>query len=82
MEDYAKYLEWGLPNPTTPEEILDWVKTKIMPTVTIKRKDKEAQALSIAKSLADHITKYGPRQFPFIRATLREDLPGILEENS
>lgn len=79
MEDYAQYLEFGTPNPTTPEEILDWVKAKIMPTVKITGKNKEAQAERIAKNLAKHITKYGPIPFPFIRQTINEDLPGIIE---
>jgi len=78
MEDYAEYLEFGTPNPTTPEEILDWVKKKIMPGVKVTGKERIKQAEGIAKSLAAHITKYGPRPFPFIRETINNDLPGIM----
>ena len=79
MEDYAEYLEFGTPNPTTPEEIMGWVETKIMPTVKVTGKNKAIKAKNIAKSLAKHITKYGPRPFPFIRMTIEEDLPKILK---
>lgn len=80
MEDYAEYLEFGTPNPTTPEEILNWVETKIMPTVVIKQKGatKKQVAKKIAENLAEHISKYGPRPFPFIRTTIEQDLPRIL----
>lgn len=78
MPDYAEYLEYGTPNPTTPEEILGWVERKIMPNVTVTGKNRKEKAKRIAKSLAKHITKYGPRPFPFIRTTIKEDLPGIL----
>lgn len=83
MEDYAEYLEFGTPNPTTPDEILSWVETKIMPNIQIKRgnKPKSVVAKRIAENLAAHITKYGPRPFPFIRQTIAEDLPGIFERN-
>ena len=81
MEDYAEYLEFGTPNPTTPEEILSWVEAKIMPKVKVKGKNKKKTAKRIAENLAKHITKYGPTPFPFIRQTIAEDLPGILKNN-
>jgi len=78
MEDYAEYLEYGTPNPTTPDEILNWVEVKIMPNIKVSGKNRSEQKMNIAKSLAKHITKYGPRPFSFIRTTIREDLPKIL----
>ncbi len=82
MEDYAEYLEYGTPNPTTPDEILSWVEAKIMPTVKLDGKDKTVTKKNIAESIANHITKYGPRPFPFIRMTIKEDIPGILKKYS
>lgn len=82
MEDYAEYIEYGTPNPTTPEEILNWVKAKIMPNVKVKSRKGMTQAMvaeKIAKNLAEHISRYGPKAFPFIRQTINEDLPRILK---
>lgn len=78
MEAYGEYLEFGTPNPTTPEEIMQWVEEKIMPTVKVTGKNRAAKKKRIAESLAKHITKFGPKPFPFIRQTIREDLPKIL----
>jgi len=79
MADYAEYIEFGTPNPTTPEEIEQWVEEKIMPKVLIKGKgDKTTIKKNISKSLAAHISKYGPRPYPFIRDTINKDLPKIL----
>lgn len=72
MLDYAKYLEFGTPNPTTPDKILAWVNDKIMPDMKIKGKDKTKLKQKIAENIAKHISLYGPRPFPFIRTTLRE----------
>jgi len=80
MEDYGEYIEFGTPNPTTPNEILDWVNKKIMPNLRSKPKTQK-NALQIATSLADHISTYGPRPFPFIRMTMTQDLPKILASN-
>ena len=79
MPDYAEYLEYGTPNPTTAEEILGWVERKIMPKVKVKGKKKAAAKRKIAENIAKHITKYGPRPFPFIRETIEKDLPRILK---
>jgi hypothetical protein len=81
MEDYAEYLEYGTPNPTTPEEIMDWVEKKILPKIRFKHNKKTETKQKIATALAKHISEYGPRPFPFIRTTLDEDLPGILQRN-
>ena len=80
MEDYGEYIEFGTPNPTTPEEILDWVKKKIIPNLKSKIKSQKV-ALRIATNLAAHISKYGPRPYPFIRLTMSQDLPRILKAN-
>jgi len=80
MEDYGEYIEFGTPNPTTPDEILDWVQKKIIPN--LKRKPKSPKvALRIATSLAAHISKWGTVPYSFIRTTMKEDLPGILKSN-
>ncbi len=78
MEEYLEFLEFGTPNPTTPQEIMSWVTDKIMPTVNVTGKNREKTKQHIAESIAKHITKYGPKPFPFIRQTIAEDLPEIL----
>ncbi|MHA1481853.1 MAG: hypothetical protein ACTSQA_00260 [Candidatus Heimdallarchaeaceae archaeon] len=78
MEDYGEYLEYGFARPTTPEEIMSWVEAKIIPnlkgkhSVDVKRK--------IAENLAKHITKFGSIPFPFVRTTIKNDIPKILRK--
>ena len=79
METYGGYIENGTPNPTTPEEILQWVKDKIIPKLRGKKKSSTASML--AKRIAKHITLFGPRPYPFIRLTLAQDWPLIKEKN-
>ena len=79
MEDYAEYIEYGTPNPTTADEIQSWVEQKIIPN--IKGKKAKRNSRIIAERLAAHISKYGPRPYPFVRMTFEEDLPGILARN-
>lgn len=81
LEDYVKYIEKGTPNPTTPQEIMDWVQKKIMPKVKVKGKDRVKQKERIAKAIAKHISVYGPRPYPFIQMTLEQDWPKIKEKN-
>tara|TARA_R100000951_G_C2531906_1_gene146641 strand:- start:2 stop:370 length:369 start_codon:yes stop_codon:yes gene_type:complete len=71
MEDYAEYLEYGAPpHFPPPKELEGWVRRKW------GKSGKEAE--SAAWVLARHIAKYGTRPFPFIRQTIKEDLPKIL----
>lgn len=76
MEDYGENLEFGLPNPTSPDELEDWVKKKIL-----KGNAKEKTVERISENMAQHISKFGPRPFPFIRPTLHADLPNIIRNN-
>lgn len=74
LPTYGKYLEYGTPNPTTPEEILPWVRSKLT-------KLKPSAQEHAAKRIAKHISLFGPRPFPFVRTTLHNDLPKILEKH-
>lgn len=74
LPDYGRFLEYGVPNPTTPEEILLWVRSKL---TALKPKHQEA----VARRIAKHISLYGPAPFPFVRTTLHNDLPRILEKH-
>lgn len=78
MEDYFEFLNYGTPNPTTPQEIMGWVERKIIPNIKTKHKAKTKQ--KIAENLAKHITKYGPRPFPFVTMTIKNDIPKILRK--
>ena len=78
MEDYFEFLNYGTPNPTTPEEIMGWVERKIIPNLKGKHKTDVKQ--KIAENIAEHITKYGPIPFPFVTMTIKEDIPKILRK--
>jgi len=77
FEDYAEYLNAGTPNPTTPEEILLWVRRKFIPKLKKKPKNDKA-ANRIAINLAAKITRQGPRATWFIDNTINQDLPVIM----
>ena len=40
MNDYLEYIEYGMPNPTSPEELRDWVEQKILKTYSGKNKER------------------------------------------
>lgn len=77
---YGKYLEYGMPNPTSPEELEEWVRTKILKT-TGRGKKTERTIKKISENMANHITLFGPRPFPFFRPAMYNDLPKILQKN-
>lgn len=80
MEDYGEFIEFGIPNPTTASEILNWVQQKVIPK--LKKKPKSPKAvLGIAKNIARHISLFGPRPTRFIKLTMDNDLPNILQKN-
>lgn len=79
MNDYLEYIEYGMPNPTSPEELEDWVETKLLDNYN--GKNIEAAKKSIAKSLARQITLFGPKPNPFLRPTLHTELPKIIQRN-
>lgn len=79
MNKYLEYIEYGMPNPTSPEELEDWVKTKLMDGYT--GKDREGRIKQLSKTIANNITLFGPRPRPFLRPTLQYVLPRIINEN-
>ena len=79
MNDYLKYIEYGMPNPTSPEELRDWVEAKILENYQGKNKERAIDRIS--ENIADHITHFGPRPRPFLRPTLHQKLPGIIKRN-
>ncbi|MBT7402270.1 hypothetical protein HN777_00590 [Candidatus Woesearchaeota archaeon] len=79
MNDYLEYIEYGMPNPTSPEELRDWVEKKLLDGYTGKNKEKAIDRIS--KTLAKHITLFGPRPRPFLRPTLHTELPKIINSN-
>ncbi len=79
MNHYLEYIEYGLPNPTSPEELRDWVEAKILENY--KGKNKERATEVISKNIAKHITLFGPRPNPFLRPTLHTELPKIIKRN-
>ena len=73
MPDYAEYLEYGSPpHFPPPEELEGWVKRKWGVS--------NDEAKSASWILARHISKYGTRPYPFIRTTIKKDLPKILKK--
>jgi len=79
MNDYLEYIEYGMPNPTTPEELKKWVEQKILDNYTGKNKQRAIDV--IAKRVAEHITLFGPRPRPFLRPVLHTQLEGIIRRN-
>ena len=79
MNDYLEYIEYGMPNPTSPEELRDWVETKILEGY--KGKNKERAIDVISENMAAHITQFGPRPNPFLRPVLHTELPLIIQKN-
>jgi hypothetical protein len=89
MAEYLKYLEFGIPNPTTPEELEDWVRQKMLSDFNpkpVKGKTRSEQlnaaVTAISRNLAEHISLYGPNPYPFIRQTMHQDLQNIINANS
>ena len=79
MNDYLEYIEYGMPNPTSPEELRDWVKQKILDNYQGKNKERAIDVVS--ENIAEHISHFGPRPRPFLRPTLHTKLPGIIQRN-
>ncbi len=79
MVDYLEYIEYGIPNPTTGEELFEWVEQKLMDNYT--GKNKEGAVKSVANTIAKRISLYGPRPQPFLRPTLHTELPKIIKSN-
>jgi len=79
MNDYLEYIEYGMPNPTSPEELRDWVEKKILDNYTGKNKERALDVIS--ENMAKHITLFGPRPRPFLRPTLHTELPKIIQRN-
>lgn len=79
MADYLEFIEYGMPNPTSPEELEDWVRKKMLSNYNGKNKDKAVKAIS--KNLAEKITKFGPRPNPFLRPLLHQELGNIIRRN-
>ncbi len=79
MNDYLEYIEYGMPNPTSPEELRDWVEQKILKTYSGKNKERAIDRIS--ETLAKHITLFGPRPNPFLRPVLHTQLPAIIQNN-
>lgn len=81
MEGYLEYIEFGMPNPTTPEELELWVRTKLLDNFKGKPAAKAAALKRITTNLARKISLFGPRPQPFLRPTLHQDLPKIIKDN-
>lgn len=79
MNGYLEFIEYGMPNPTSPEELEDWVKKKLLDNY--KGKDKDRAVERISKTLAKKITLFGPRPRPFLRPVLHTELPNIIKRN-
>jgi len=79
MNDYLEYIEYGMPNPTSPEELRDWVEQKMLDNY--KGKNKERAITVVSENLAKHITKFGPRPRPFLRPVLHQKLQQIINNN-
>lgn len=79
MNDYLEYIEYGMPNPTSPEELRDWVEAKILDNYTGKNKERALDVIS--ENMAKHISLFGPRPNPFLRPTLHTELPKIIQRN-
>ena len=79
MNDYLEYIEYGMPNPTSPEELRDWITKKLFDNYT--GKDREAAIQNATERIANNISLFGPRPRPFLRPTLHTDLPKIINNN-
>jgi len=79
MNDYLEYIEYGMPNPTSPEELRSWVEQKILGNYTGKNKERALDVIS--ENMAKHITLFGPRPNPFLRPVLHTELPRIIQRN-
>jgi len=79
MNDYLEYIEYGMPNPTSPEELYTWVEQKLLDDYTGKNKDKAIKRIS--ETLAEKISMFGPTPHPFLRVTLHQKLPEIIRRN-
>jgi len=79
MVDYLEYIEYGMPNPTSPEELKEWVEQKLFEDYT--GKNKEAAINRAAITIANNISLFGPRPRPFLRPTLHTELPRIIQNN-
>ena len=79
MNDYLEYIEYGMPNPTSPEELRKWVEDKVLDNYQGKNKERAVEVVS--ENIANKITHFGPRPRPFLRPTLHTKLPGIIQRN-
>ena len=79
MNGYLEYIEYGMPNPTSPEELRTWVEQKIMDDY--KGKNRERVLKRISETIAEKISHFGPRPRPFVRPTLHIELPKIIKRN-
>ena len=79
MNDYLEYIEYGMPNPTSPDELYNWVKNKILDDY--KGKNKDAAIKRVSETIANSITLFGPRPRPFLRPVLHQQLPLIIQRN-
>lgn len=75
MNGYLEYIEYGMPNPTTPEELEQWVRDKVL------NNSDEKAVKRVSESIAKKITLFGPRARPFLRPVLHQELPGIIKKN-
>ena len=79
MNDYLEYIEYGMPNPTSPEELREWVEQKLFENYQGKNKER---AISLAsENIAEKISHFGPRPRPFVRPVLHTELPRIIQKN-
>jgi len=79
MNGYLEYIKYGMPNPTSPEELRTWVEQKIMDNY--RGKNRERALKRISETIAEKITHFGPRPRPFVRPTLHIELPKIIKQN-
>lgn len=79
MNGYLEFIEYGMPNPTTPEELESWVDQKMLSGYQGKNRDRAIKKIS--ENLAEKITLFGPRPNPFLRPVLHTEMKGIIERN-
>jgi len=84
LEDDSSFFANGIlthntPNPTSPEELREWITKKLFDNYT--GKDREAAIQNATERIANNISLFGPRPRPFLRPTLHTDLPKIINNN-
>jgi len=90
MPEYGQNLEFGTPpHDVNPDDLEGWISRKWLSEwkpsdksfYSSKSVRREEVIARLAKTLANHIRKFGTKSFPFVRDTMNRDAEKIIERN-